>query len=110
MDKKTITITSSRQTTIPVANLRAAGADLKGSKFYIENDPKTGNIILKRQRTLEEAIVILDEMNKKSIKRNPKIAENTKRHAGWEYEDYREEWDNSPEGKAYYKEKYGLTS
>ncbi|MDO5452031.1 MAG: hypothetical protein Q4F56_02995 [Candidatus Saccharibacteria bacterium] len=107
MMQKTISLTTSRQITLPSALIKKIGAE-PGSKLVARYDEKENAILLERQKTLEESLVILEKLREEEIRKNPRIAENIKRHAGWEYEDYRKEWDNSPEGEAYYKERYGL--
>lgn len=107
MMRKTIALTSSRQITLPSALIKMIGAE-PGSKLVARYDEKTDSIRLERQRTVEESLELLRKIQEKTMRENPEIAENVRRHAGWEFEQIRDEWDKTPEGKAYYKEKFGV--
>ena len=68
-------------------------------KFAIFGD---GKITISRQPTLEEKLSRLQ----KSF--TPEQKEAIRQSAGKTVAEIREEWDNSEEGKKYYKEEYGI--
>lgn len=108
MESKSVTLTASRQITLP--SLIAKTLEAKpGDKIYFVVDEKTGNVTLKtRKQLVFEMVSGLEQDRNEAIQKNPEIAKKIKQHAGMSFEEIRDEWAHSPEGKKYYKEKYGL--
>lgn len=80
-----------------------------GDRIYAVFDEKSKSVTLKsRKQLIEEMMADLKEIREEAIRRNPQIAINIKRDAGKSIEQIRDEWDRTPEGRKYYKEKYGL--
>ena len=109
MESRTITVTASRQATLPVQFLRALGVE-KGGQLYAVFDEKAHAIVLKsREQVMANMLDNIDRIRDEAISANPAIAKNIKKQAGKNFEEIRDEWADSPEGKTYFKEKYGIT-
>lgn len=95
------TITKSGQATIPKEVRDILGINLGERIYFTVNKDKT--VSLAREMTEKEARAYLD-----SFFADEEGQRLIKKHAGKSVSQLREEWDNSPEGKAYYEEEYGI--
>ena len=95
-------ITKTNQVTIPKAIREILGLTPDDTRVIYKANPD-GSVTIMRDMSEEEARAYMDSffMDKKS-------QELIKKHAGKTVSELREEWDKSPEGRAYYKEKYGI--
>ena len=99
MTTYTVAVTKTGQMTLPKAVREMLGITTR-AVVKVNKDKKAVSVY--RVPTLEER---LDELHK-SLDFGTKRA--LKKMAGKTASELRAEWDDSPEGKAYYKEKYGL--
>lgn len=93
------TITKTGQIFLPKA-VRTALNLLPGQR--ISFDVKGDVLTLRRAKTIEEILADID--SRKSEETKHRIKMNT----GKTVAEMRDEWDRSPEGQKYYKEKYGV--
>lgn len=96
------TVTKTGQIFLPKA-VRTALNLLPGQR--ISFDVKGDVLTLRRAKTIEEILADIDRIRENA-------SEETKRrikmNAGKTVAEMRDEWDRSPEGQKYYKEKYGV--
>ena len=103
-------VSSVNQITLPKALREKLGI---GPGDEVEVEVRKEGLMLRKTKTLAEQIddliAELDRINKEHEKHmtpeQKKIAEMTK---GWTVSQYHEYFDNTPEHKAYLKEKYGV--
>lgn len=104
--QRTISLTTSRQITLPSALLRLLGAT-PGSKLIANYDKRTNSIRLTRQRTLEESLSLIDNLNQKDFHKNPELAKNLKKYSGLEFEQVRALWEETTNDTYHPQEEYG---
>lgn len=102
----TVSITSSGQITLPKAVRELLGVKI-GDKVEIDT---VGDVVkvTTRKQSLLDTFAKIDEARERAEKRNPKIKELKKQYAGLEFEEVRDLYDKTPEGKKEFKEKYGI--
>ena len=100
MTTYTTTMTSNGQITIP-KELRELFNFHPGSRIKIHSTKNT--LKIERQQSLQEIIAEMD-----AIPFSKKTQALIKKNAGKTVNELKEEFANSPEGKAYFKEKYGI--
>ena len=105
MTTYTTTLTRASQITLPKALQKTLGVDSGDHLIYVY-DEKTKSVTIKRKPSLEEQLTELHNSYSERTKRNIKRA--AKKYAGMTVSEIRATWDNSPEGRAYYEEKYGV--
>ncbi|MBQ8984436.1 AbrB/MazE/SpoVT family DNA-binding domain-containing protein [Candidatus Saccharibacteria bacterium] len=98
----TVSVTSAGQMTLPKA-LREKHGIL--SKVFIDEDEKTGKIVVEREKTREEQV---DEMFSKldAIWTDEDRAK-TKKYAGMSFEETVDELEKTPEGRAAIEAEFG---
>lgn len=94
------TITKTGQATIPKDVREALGVHFGERIYFTVNRDKTVSVA--REMTEQEARAYLDSFNTEETRRLIKL------HAGKTVSELREEWDKSPAGRAYYREKYDI--
>ena len=103
----TSTLNKSGQATLPKAVANLLGLE-PGMRFYYEVSPDQKTITIQREQTFLESLAKIDAIRERAIKKNPKIAERIKQFSGMEYEEVREWWESTPEGKKEFEEEYGV--
>lgn len=109
-DTVTLKLSSVNQITIPSSFRKTLGVEAGDE---LEAEVVNGALTVRKAMTHEEKVkkvfADLERMRKEHEKRmtpeQKKIAEMTK---GWTVNQYHEYFDNTPEHKAYIKEKYGI--
>ena len=98
----TLTLNKSSQTTIPKVVRDLLGLSF-GDKISVEATADKSTLKITKEKSLIER---LEEIRKKySTPEQEAIKAHT---ANMTVAEMREEWDNSPEGRKYYAEKYGV--
>lgn len=99
MTTYTVAVTKTGQMTLPKAVREMLGITTR-AVVKVNEDKKTVNVYRVPSWTEQ-----LDEVRASF---SLEMKETIKKNAGKNVAELRKEWDNSAEGKAYYKEKYGL--
>ena len=106
-----VAINSSGQATIPKA-IREALNVVPGENRLVFEETEDGRIILKREKSrrelFEESLEKIWAINEEEERRNPEFAKNRKKYAGMTFNEVRDAYDATPEGKKEFKEKYGF--
>ena len=106
-----VAINSSGQATIPKA-IRDLLGIIPGENRLTFNIQK-GQVVLGKEASRRERLLAsLDKIHQRLEKEkaeNPEIAKNIEKYKGMTYEEIREAYDNTPEGKKEFEEKYGIT-
>ena len=104
-----VSINSSGQATIPKAVREFLGV-VPGENRLIF-DFVDGRVVLMREKSrrelLMESIKKIQNINEKAEKRNPIIKEMKKKYAGMTFNEVRDAYDATAEGRKEFKEKYG---
>lgn len=104
-----VAINSSGQATIPKAVREFLGVVPGENRLVFDFEGK--GVVVKREKSRRE---LFEESEKKirkimaeAEKRNPKITEMKKKYAGMTFDEVRDAYDATPEGRKEFKEKYG---
>lgn len=101
----TTTISKSGQITLPKDFRNALGVDI-GDQVTLDLDKKDKTkVVLARQLTPDEFIKQIDQIMGNNT---PKTQRLIKKHSGKTINQLRQEWDTSPTGQSYHKEKYDI--
>ena len=105
-----VSINSSGQATIPKA-IRDLLGIVPGENRLVFDIVK-GKVVIEKEKSrrelLEESLRKIDAINKAAEKRNPEIKKLRKKYAGMTFNEVRDAYDATPEGKREFKEKYGF--
>lgn len=105
-----VTINSSGQATIP-KEVRDILGIIPGQN-RLTFDIVDGKISLGKEKSraelLEESLQKIWEMNEELAKKDPVYAKNREKYKGMSFEEVRDAYDATPEGKKEFKEKYGF--
>ena len=101
----TVTLSSQGQMTLPASLREALGLKPK-DQITLKLNPITRRVELDRKKSLEESLAELDRFRNSLM--TPEMQSAAENNRGKTASELRESYDNSPEGKAHYKEKYGL--
>ena len=105
-----VSINSSGQATIPKAVREFLGV-VPGENRLIF-DLVDGKVVLMREPSraemLEESMKKIWALNEEEEKRSPEIKTLKKKHAGMTFNEVRDAYDASPEGREEFKKKYGF--
>ena len=99
----TTTITKSNQITLTKPAREALGVKA-GEQLIVET--KGDSVVIRRRPSVEEFLAKLDAIHEKY--KTPESERTRKKYAGMTVNEMKEAWANSPEGKKYFKEKYGI--
>ena len=106
-----VAINRSGQATIPKA-IREALSLVPGENRLIFEKTKEGQVILKREKSrremLEESLEKIWAITSEEEKKNPEFAKNRRKYAGMTFNEVRDAYDATPEGKKEFNEKYGF--
>ena len=98
-------ISSSGQVTIPVEIRKKLGVEKNEEvNFEVSDDA----VVVKRPMTWDEFAEKQQARVEELKRKNPKFAKALEKNKGKTANEMRDEWMASSEGKAYYKEKYGI--
>ena len=104
-----VAVNSSGQATIPKA-IRELLNIVPGEN-RLTFDVVGGKVILGREASRRErllsAFAKIEKNTAAAKKRNPEIANNIKKYRNMSFEEIRDAYDSTPEGKKEFKEKYG---
>ena len=104
-----VSINSSGQATIPKAVREYLGVVPGENRIVFDFEGK--KVVLKREKSrkelLDESMKKIRQITEKAEKRNPKIIEMKKRYAKMTFNEVRDAYDATPEGRKEFKEKYG---
>lgn len=105
-----VSINSSGQATIPKVVRDLLGIVPGENRLIFDLEGK--KVVLKREKSrrelLEESLKRIHKINEEAEKRNPKITEMKKKYAGMTFDEVRDAYDATPEGRKEFKEKYGF--
>lgn len=105
-----VAINSSGQATIPKVVRDFLGVVPGENRLIFDFEGK--KVVLKREKSrrelLEESMKKIERINREAEKRNPKIKEMKERYKGMTFNEVRDAYDATPEGKEEFKEKYGI--
>lgn len=105
-----VTINSSGQATIPKAIREILG--VVPGKNRLTFEVKGDTVTLGREKSREEQLLAslakIHKMEKKAERENPAYRAAKKKYAGMSYEEIRDAYDATPEGKKEFEEKYGI--
>ncbi len=105
-----VAINSSGQATIPKAIRDLLGVVPGENRLTF--DIVKGKVILGREASRREQLLAsLDKIHKnieREKKRNPEFAKNYEKYKGMDFEEVRNAYEATPEGKREFKEKYGI--
>ncbi|MBR2658502.1 AbrB/MazE/SpoVT family DNA-binding domain-containing protein [Candidatus Saccharibacteria bacterium] len=105
-----VAINSSGQATIPKAIRDLLG--IVPGENRLTFDIIKGKVVLGREASRKEQLFAsLDKIHKsieKEKKQNPEFAKNFEKYKGMTYNEIRDAYDATPEGKREFKEKYGF--
>ena len=105
-----VAINSSGQATIPKAIRELLGVVPGENRLTF--DVVKGKVILGREASRREQLMAslakIDANMAAAKKRDPRIAEAMERYKGMTFDEVREAYDATPEGKQEFKEKYGF--
>lgn len=106
----TVAINSSGQATIPKAVRNILG--LIPNENRLTFNIVDGQVILSREPSrremLEASLEKIAARNKEAEKRNPEIKKLRKKYQGMTFDEVRDAYDATPEGKKEFEEKYGI--
>ena len=108
IESGTLILNKSSQVTFPKAVREILGVEL-GDRLTFRKTSKRNQIIIAREPSFDErmsAIRARQEARMSSEER-ARYAELIEKNRGKTASELRDEWDRSPEGQAYYHEKYG---
>ena len=101
-----VAISKSGQITLPKV-LRDLLNVKTGDRVLLKREK--GNITLTtEQQALLDSFARIDARRKEEERKNPKILENKKKYAGMTFNEIRDAYDATPEGRKEFKERYGL--
>lgn len=105
MTTYTTTLNRASQITLPKAIQAVLGVN-SGDRLIYSYNEKTKSVTVAKEPTLEEQLQALHDSLSEETKANIKKA--AKKYANMTIAEMRAAWDKSPEGRKYYKEKYGV--
>lgn len=104
-----VSINSSGQATIPKVVRDLLGIVPGENRLIFDLEGK--KVVLKREKSRKEMFEETEKKLRKSMeeaeRHNPKITEMKKRYAGMTFNEVRDAYDATPEGRKEFKEKYG---
>ena len=104
-----VSINSSGQATIPKAIRDLLGVVPGENRLIFDLEGK--KVVLKREKSrremLDETMKKIEAINRRAERRNPKIKEMKERYKGMTFNEVRDAYDATPEGKKEFEEKYG---
>ena len=111
IESGTLILNKSSQVTFPKALRELLGVEL-GDRLTFRKTSKRNQVIITREPTFSERI---DAMHARHAKILAELPPEERKHRlelieknrGKTASELRDEWDRSPEGQAYYREKYG---
>ena len=106
MEQVEVVMSSANQITVP-SQLRKMLGLKAGDKLAFHLGDKAITIT-KAESDEEKTRRIFRQLDEWRESLPEEVKENIKKHAGWTANQYHEHYDNTPEHKAYIKEKYGI--
>ncbi|MBR2839935.1 AbrB/MazE/SpoVT family DNA-binding domain-containing protein [Candidatus Saccharibacteria bacterium] len=104
-----VSINSSGQATIPKAVREYLGVVPGENRLIFDWEGK--KVVLKREKSrrelLDESMKKIRKINAEAERRNPKITKMKKKYARMTFDEVRNAYDATPEGRREFKEKYG---